>query len=61
MESVHLKDKENYPSLRPRWLFSMDTLRKNNKNRREKHQVPPVPKAEKEPNQKKPTGSIPPT
>ena len=30
-------------------------------NRSEKHEVPPVPKAEKEPNKKKPTGSVPPT
>ena len=32
----------------------MDTLRKNNKIRREKHGVPPVPKVEKEPTEKNP-------
>ena len=31
MESVHLKDKENCPSSRPGWLFSMDTVEKNKK------------------------------
>ena len=39
----------------------MDTLRKNNKNRREKHEVPLVPKAEKEPHQKKTQRIVPPT
>ena len=45
MESVHLKDKENCPSLRPGWLFSMD--------RSEKQEVPSVPKKKKRAQQEK--------